>query len=236
MHQKLQGLQLFDGLHVSYLLAWLTVWVAVPFIGKKFLNKEQQKMVLWAMLVFMVGQEVVDYWNRTHVRDLTLALDLPLHFCHLSLIFAVYLLIRPSKYLYEITYFWGLGGALQSMITPDMTDFDNYLAVFLFNAHHAMIILVCIWLAVINGYRCRKGAILRTMILTNIVIWPVWFIDWVEDANYMFLMERPPTESPLVFGDWPMYIINVEVVGFIMCLILNLPMIYLRRKEELQLA
>jgi len=49
-------------------------------------------------------------------------------------------------------------------------------------------------------------------------------------------MERPPTESPLVFGDWPMYIINVEVVGFIMCLILNLPMIYLRKKEELQLA
>ena len=236
MHQKLQGLQLFDVIHVSYLLAWLTVWVAVPFIGKKYLNREQQKMVLWAMLVFVVGQEVVDYWNRTQVRNLTLALDLPLHFCHLSLIFAVYLLIRPNKYLYEITYFWGLGGALQSMITPDMTDFDNYLAVFLFNAHHAMIILVCIWLAVINGYRCRKGAILRTMILTNIVIWPVWLIDWIVDANYMFLMERPPTESPLVFGDWPMYIINVEVVGFIICLILNLPMIYLRRKEELQFA
>ena len=236
MHQKLQGLQLFDVIHVSYLLAWLTVWVAVPFIGKKYLNREQQKMVLWAMLVFVVGQEVVDYWNRTQVRNLTLALDLPLHFCHLSLIFAVYLLIRPNKYLYEITYFWGLGGALQSMITPDMTDFDNYLAVFLFNAHHAMIILVCIWLAVINGYRCRKGAILRTMILTNIVIWPVWLIDWIVDANYMFLMERPPTESPLVFGDWPMYIINVELVGFIICLILNLPMIYLRKKEELQFS
>jgi uncharacterized membrane protein YwaF len=74
------------------------------------------------------------------------------------------------------------------------------------------------------------------MILTNIVIWPVWLIDWIVNANYMFLMERPPTDSPLVFGDWPMYIINVELVGFIICLILNLPMIYLRRKEELQFS
>jgi len=160
---------------------------------------------------------------------LNLVLDLPLHFCHISLIFAIYLLIKPNAYLYEITYFWGLVGAFQAMLAPDMTDFDNYLTVFLFNAHHAMIILVCIWLAVIDGYRCRKGAIKRMMILTNIVIWPVWLIDWLVGANYMYLMERPPTESPLVFGEWPWYIINIELVGLLLSVFMYLPMIYLRR-------
>ncbi|HJL75576.1 MAG: TIGR02206 family membrane protein [Candidatus Marinimicrobia bacterium] len=229
VHQKLQGLQLFDALHVSYLLAWLVIWIAFPIIGKKLLNADQHKTVVWAMLAFMVGQEVIDYWNRAQVRDLNLVLDLPLHFCHLSLFFAICLLIKPSKYLYEITYFWGLGGAFQSMLAPDMNGFDNYLGVFLFYAHHAMIILVCLWLAVIDGYRCRKGAILRTMIFSNIVIWPVWLIDWLVGANYMYLMERPPTESPLVFGEWPWYIINVEMVAFFIIMVINLPMIYLRR-------
>ena len=188
---------------MSYLLAWLVLWIAVPLLGIKILNQNQRKMVVISMIVFMIGQEAIDYWNRMQVRELTLSLDLPLHFCHISLFFAIYLLIKPSKYLYEITYFWGLGGAFQAMLAPDMTDFDNYLGVFLFNAHHAMIILVCLWLAVVDGYRCRKGAILRTLILSNIIIWPVWLVDWLVDANYMYLMKRPPTESPLVFGEWP---------------------------------
>lgn len=232
MHQKLQGLQLFDTLHISYLLVWLVLWILIPFIGRKYLNKEQQKIVIWIMIIFIVGQEGVDYWNRTQFRLLSLDLDLPLHLCHLSLIFSVILLLKPSQYLFEITYFWGLGGAFQTMLAPDMTDFDNHTAIFLFNAHHAMIILVCIWLAVVNNYRCRPGAIKRTFILTNIVIWPVWLIDWLTGGNYMYLMERPPTESPLVFGNWPWYIINLQIVAFILFNIINFPMIYFRRKEE----
>jgi len=236
MPQKLQGLQLFDSLHVSYLLAWLSIWIIIPLVGKKYLNKNQQKIVVWMMVIFMVGQEVVDYWNRTQFRPLSLDLDLPLHLCHLSLIFSVILLLKPNKYLFEITYFWGLGGAFQTMLTPDTTNFDNYLSYFLMHAHHAMIILTCLWLAVVWGYRCRPGAIKRTFILTNIVIIPVWLIDLWTGGNYMYLIERPPTESPLVFGEWPWYILNMEIVGFIIFTLLYLPMIYLRRKDEQQIV
>ena len=63
-------------------------------------------MVVWTMIIFMIGQETRDYWNRAQFRDLNLVLDLPLNFCHISLIFAIYLLIKPNAYLYEITYFW----------------------------------------------------------------------------------------------------------------------------------
>ncbi len=231
VHQKLQNLQLFDTLHVSYLLAWLSIWFIVPLLGKQYLNNQQRKTIVWAMLAFIIGQEILDYWNRAQVRELTLALDLPLHFCHLAMIFSVILLLRPNQLLYEVTYFWGLGGAFQAMLTPDMTDFDNYLGVFLFHAHHAMIILVCIWMAVIDGYRCRKWAMLKTMIISNIVIWPVMLVDWLLDANYMYLLERPPTESPLVFGEWPWYLINVQMVAFGLFCILNIPMFYLRKKE-----
>ncbi len=234
MHQKLQGLQLFDTLHVTYLLTWLVLWILIPFIGKRYLNKDQQTIVVWIMIIFMVGQEMVDYWNRTQFRPLSLDLDLPLHLCHLSLIFSVILLLKPGQYLFEITYFWGLGGAIQTMLTPDTTGFDNYLSYFLMHAHHGMIILTCLWLVVILGYRCRPGSIKRTFILTNIVIVPVWLIDRLTGGNYMYLMERPPTESPLVFGDWPWYILNIEIVGFIIFSILNMPMIYLRRKEKLK--
>ncbi len=232
MNQKVQGLHLFDNLHVIYLVTWLIIWFTVPLVGKKYLNKHQQKWFVWIMIVFMVGQEMVDYWNRTQFRHLSWDLDLPLHLCHLSLIFSVYILFRRSQFLFEITYFWGLGGALQTMLTPDMTNFDNYLAIFLMYAHHAMIILTCLWLVVVEGYRTRSGAIKRTFIFTYIVIWPVWLVDWITGGNYMYLMERPPTESPLVFGNWPWYIINIQVVAFLLFNIINLPMILLRKKES----
>ena len=48
---------------------------------------------------------------------------------------------------------------------------------------------------------------------------PVGLIAWLTGGNYMFLMIRPEVSNPIVFGDWPWYILNISIVGlFIMSL------------------
>lgn len=43
-------------------------------------------------------------------------------------------------------------------------------------------------------------------------------------SNYMFTLRKPATASLMdVLGPWPLYLISLEVIGLIMCLILYLP-------------
>ncbi|HEX4272484.1 MAG TPA: hypothetical protein VHZ32_13905, partial [Rhizomicrobium sp.] len=44
---------------------------------------------------------------------------LPLNLCDWALIALVAALLTRNQFAYELGYFWGLGGTLQGMITPD---------------------------------------------------------------------------------------------------------------------
>lgn len=223
--------KLFSPMHLTFLLVWLGLWVFIPFIGRRFLGLKGQKTTAILLALITVVQEIVDYLNRMTVRDLTVVTDLPLQFCHLAQIFSVILLFAYNPLLFEVTYFWGLGGALQAMLTPDTNSFDNWLTLFLFFMHHGLLILIIFWLVFVTGYRCRPWAAIRVLVFTNVVMIPVGVVDWVFDANYMYLRESPVTDSPFISGAWPWYILKMEGVALVMMMILELPMIIARNRR-----
>ena len=47
-------------------------------------------------------------------------------------------------------------------------------------------------------------------------------------SNYMYLAESPKIDNPLVFGDWPYYILNWEVIVLVLFYITYL--IFTRKK------
>lgn len=227
----LPGFSLFSQSHLAYLFAWFALWVVVPFIGRRYLGLKSQKKTAILLALITVVQEAIDYMNRIVVRDLTIVMDLPIQFCHLAQIFSVILLFFKIPLLFEVTYFWGLGGALQAMLTPDMNSFDSTLSLFLFFMHHGLLILVIFWLVFVTGYRCRPWAAFRVLIFTNLAMIPVAVIDWYSNANYMYLRASPVSDSPFISGDWPWYIMQMEVVALIMMTLLQLPMSIACRKR-----
>ena len=52
---------------------------------------------------------------------------------------------------------------------------------------------------------------------------PVGLISWLTGGNYMFLMQAPDVSNPLVFGNWPWYILNVSFVGLFIMILAYLP-------------
>jgi hypothetical integral membrane protein (TIGR02206 family) len=227
----LPDFSLFSALHLTYLLTWLACWIVVPLVGARYLSAGHQKIAVIGLAWITITQETVDYLNRMTVRELTLVEDLPLQFCHLAQIFSVVLLFFRIPLLFEVTYFWGLVGALQSMLTPDLNAFNSYLGLFLFFMHHGLLILVILWLVFVSGYRCRPGAVLRTFLFTNFIMVLVAVVDWNTNANYMYLRASPVTDSPFISGGWPWYILQIEVIGVVMMTILQFPMMLSRKSE-----
>ncbi len=157
--------------------------------------------------------------------------SLPLHICDVAVFLTAWALMRRSQRAFEIAYFWGLGGTLQAVLTPDLSQsFPDY-SFFQYFIGHGGIIAGVVFCVAVLGLRPAKGAVLRIMIVTNIYLVGVGLIDWLLGANYMFLCHKPEGASPFFFLDWPWYIGFLEIVALASALILYAPF-YIRDKRQ----
>ena len=137
---------------------------------------------------------MVDFANRASLRELTLVKDLQLHLCQYSLIIATIGLVTRKRFCFEFAYLIGMTGSLQVMITPAPAGIDNMTYLVTFYTHHVLIILFPIWNIVVDGMLTTRGAILRTVLMVNLMILPVGFINWLIGSNYMYLCTKPGVE------------------------------------------
>lgn len=150
---------------------------------------------------------------------------LPLHLCGLTLILSFIMLWTKSYRLFEFNYFAGIGGALQALLTPAaiLSGYPHFTFFYFFIAHGGIIVSSLFMIAA-YGYRPRVSSILRTMLWLNLLLIPVGLVNYVTGGNYMFIARKPDDPSLLDFlGPWPWYILSLEGVAFVMCLILYLP-------------
>ena len=198
------------------------------------LPKSKKHLGVWVLVIFTIGQEIIDYSNRASFRELSLARDLPLNICNFSLIIATVSLVTRNRYCFEFSYFIGATAALQSLLTPGLAYIYNHTDYIMFFFQHALIIVLALWNVFVDGMITSKNAILRTMIFLNLMVLPVGVINWFVDSNYMYICEKPLVESPFLFGEWPWYILSLEVVGFLMMLIAAIPMTMVSRARSVK--
>ena len=224
------SLRLFDSLHWTALGLSVLAIVCVPLIGK-CLSATNRRRVVWALVVFAVAQEIVDYANRASFRELNLIQDLPLHLCNYGLVIAAIGLVTRNRFCFEFAYFTGTTAVIQALLTPNLDDLKNLTEYVVYFIHHALIIQFAIWNLVVDGMLPSRGAVTRTLLLVIAMMGPIAIINWLTQANYMYLCERPEVDNPLVFGAWPWYIGSVLIIGWLLMLVAALPILWLRRQK-----
>ena len=61
----------------------------------------------------------------------------------------------------------------------------------------------------------------------------IYIINNLLQSNYMYLNSKPKAENPFLIGDWPWYILGLEVVIFVFLLIIYLPFVFLNKKRNI---
>ena len=105
-----------------------------------------------AIIAGLWGQEVAYHawkarhgaWNRQEM--------LPLHLCSVLVWAGGTNLIRPTQLGDDITWFWGLSGAPQALLTPDLADFgDRHFRFHQFFISHGFLLTVPLWQVFVEG-------------------------------------------------------------------------------------
>ncbi|MAR75046.1 MAG: TIGR02206 family membrane protein [Candidatus Marinimicrobia bacterium] len=218
--------------HNLYLIGTFTIWFLVLFTGKVILNLEQRRIFVLLLIFITISQELIDDILRWNVGIWDVAEDLPLHMCGISFFTSTYALYSKNQTAFELSYFWGLAGAFQAIITPDPTRFVMDVSLFWNFLSHGLIILNVLWMIVIDNMRCRVGSYLNAIIITNGILFIISIVNSILGGNYWFICEKPGGESPFIMGEWPLYIIGFQISGILLLGLFYIPMIILRKKGK----
>ncbi len=162
---------------------------------------------------------------------------LPLQLCDVAAVVSAAALWLRQQLLVELTYFWGLAGTANGLITPDISDhFPSFTFMQYFIAHGA---IVAAALLLVVGLRMapRPGAVMRVFGLTFGLLIVDAGINLLTSGNYLYLRHTPGAHSLLdVLGPWPWYIAGAAGLALVLFVILDLPFAIGRRRRNLERA
>jgi len=208
---------------MAYVGVTFTVMAAVLWVGSRLDPHDRRvgsKLLGWvsvtqwtALWAYGIG---FGYWN---VRE-----SLPFHLCGIAGALAILLMFRPRQWTYELTYYWGIPGAANALITPELNWGDTPYLRFDFYLGHGIIVRIALWATVVLGMRPRPGSWWKAFLVTQLLLPTVGAVNWLLDANYMFLCRPPAVDNPLMFiSEPPYHLIAFEVLALGFFALMYLP-------------
>lgn len=185
---------------VAIVRTWGDRWIAVA-IRWTLVAILLGSWMLWFLLVYARG------WASA-------ATVLPMHLCDWATIAATVTLLRPNQRSYELAYFWGLGGTLQALLTPDLAIGFPDPRFLIFFALHGGVIASVLLLTLGLGMRPWPSSIPR------VVAWSFGYfaaavaVNAIFGTNFGFLSAKPLRPSLLdLLAPWPYYIGEMMLLG-----------------------
>ncbi len=161
-------------------------------------------------------------WQQIYLYKLnlwTIKTSLPIHLCGIAGILAGIMMLKPNQNGFEFLALIGIPGALHALLTPQLNHGETIYLIYEYYAGHTGIILIPIYLAVVEGYRIREKSWFNVFLICQVLIIFISFFNYILNANYMYLSKRPLVDNPMIFGEWPWYILGFETFGLIHILI-----------------
>ncbi|BDS08875.1 hypothetical protein NT6N_39150 [Oceaniferula spumae] len=149
---------------------------------------------------------------------------MPFHLCDIAAFICGFALITRRPILCELSYFWGLAGTMQGLLTPNLAhDFPSPVF-FIFFLHHGVIVITALLLPLGLGWRPREGAALRAFVWVLIYAGVAFIANYLLETNFGFLMHKPDRGSLLdIMGPWPWYVLCLISLAGLFFYLLSLP-------------
>jgi len=150
---------------------------------------------------------------------------LPLQLCDWGMVVVIVAMLSGRQRWFEVAYFWGIGGTLQAVLTPNLHFGFPDVRFFSFFISHSGIIIGVIFLMLMRRYRPYPMSIVRVFAWSEVYFVITMFADAWSGFNYGFLLHKPEAFSILSFlSDWrPLYLLEMQGVALLFFLGLYAP-------------
>ncbi len=209
--------------HLAVLAILILLSIALPRFARRWSSARQVSFLRLAA-VFISSTVVIWSIIRLSLGDFNYKTDLPIDICNLLAVSLPFLFWKPSLKRFELFVYWVFLGTFVALLTPHLINgFPNY-TFFKYWIVHGGLVFFFIYLSAVFEYIPSRKSILQSFMGLQFYFLFAVLVNLALGSNYVYLLGKPPTASPLDwFGPWPIYILVVDVIGlFIFALIWQL--------------
>src|SRR5438034_10823506 len=222
-------------------LTVIVLTITLPFALASVVHRTKSTRVERTIDALLSAVLVVNYiacliFVRSH-GSLSWRQMLPLQLCDWGMAVVIIAMWTGNQRWFEVAYFWGIGGTLQAVLTPNLRfGFPDLRFISFFTSHSGIIIGV-VFLMLIRRYRPYPMSIVRVFLWSEFYFVVTLIADQLTGFNYGFLLHKPEAFSILNFlsDSRPLYLLEMHGVALLFFLGLYAPfaIVDLVSKKEL---
>src|SRR6266576_654206 len=211
--------------HLTVILLTIVLPFVLAGIVRRTKSQPLEKMIISVLsvvlilnyivyLVFIRSRGVVD-WRQM----------LPMQMCDWGMAVVIVAMWTGSQRWFEVAYFWGIGGTLQAVLTPNLRfGFPDWRFISFFTSHCGIIVGV-VFLMLTRRYRPYPVSIVRVWLWSEFYFVITLIADELTGFNYGFLRHKPEAFSILSFlsDPRPLYLLEMHGVALLFFLGLYAP-------------
>lgn len=138
---------------------------------------------------------------------------LPFQLCDWAMVTIIVALLTGRRSWFEVSYFWGIAGTFQAILTPNLPFGFPDIRFFSFFIGHCGIVAGVIYLMIARRFRPTFGSIWRTLAWSELYLVATLLVDHLTGANYGFLLHKPAAASILDYLSDTRWLYIVELNG-----------------------
>ena len=157
----------------------------------------------------------------------TLKSNLPIHLCSVSALICCFIgFTKKNQLLFEFLFYAGIIGGLLSILTPQITLYNEYYFFYImFYFKHASIITIPLFMRYGLNMKLTKFSWLKVFGLVNLLLLFVLPINALIDSNYLYVSRPPMVNNPLIIEDLnkvfgiPTYVFYWEIILIVLVIL-----------------
>ena len=196
------------------------------FIGFKIKDKHIQTFMKTSSLLVLfmtLSNHIILLINDSW----TLKSNLPIHLCSVSALICCFIgFTKKNQLLFEFLFYAGIIGGLLSILTPQITLYNEYYFFYImFYFKHASIIAIPLFMRYGLNMKLTKFSWLKVFGLVNLLLLFVLPINALIDSNYLYVSRPPMVNNPLIIEDLnkvfgiPTYVFYWEIILIVLVIL-----------------
>ncbi|MBO3442313.1 TIGR02206 family membrane protein [Clostridium botulinum] len=178
--------------HIVCITIIFTLCFIIYFYRNTLKKTCNEKFVSHIIAFILVIHQISIYTWYLLNNKLTLKECLPLYPCRISIILCIIIMYNKSKKIFDLLYFWGIGGATIALLFHDnsLYPFPHYMFIQFFISHGGILISV-IFMMFIHNYRPNLTSLKITFKWTLVYFSITIPTNYLIGSNYCYLIENP---------------------------------------------
>src|SRR5438094_3485741 len=211
--------------HLTVIFLTIVLPFGLASIVRRTKSQRIEKVIIGALSAVLILNYIVYLvFIRSH-SVVTWQQRLPMKLCDWGMVVVIVAMCTGNQRWFEVAYFWGIGGTLQAVLTPNLRfGFPDWRFISFFTSHCGIIIGV-VFLMLTRRYRPYPMSIVRAFLWSEFYFVVTFITDKLTGFNYGFLLHKPEAFAILVFlsDSRPLYLLQMHGLALSFFLALYAP-------------